>query len=477
MFLFVQPLSTYVIIGSCLGSRGRRNMENPQIVQASIRCLALTALAAIIAPTAMRPTELAPDLVTNSSRQDAAAASPTYYHDVRPILQKHCVVCHVAGGIAPMSFDTYESTHRYALIIRTVTQDKSMPPAFAVPLAGQVANNPALTSTELAILADWANAKAPQGSPGDEPLKDESSPPWSIPKPDLILSTAHPVDIPADGSPSYVYEIVPTHFRTSRWIQMAEVIPSQRANVLQIVVVVRSPGSAWLRSAPIGKPFATPSNPSGFRWANDDILAVFAPGSPATKLPSNTAKLILAGSDLVFRVQYAPNGVPGSVQSRVGVVFSKQKPLYRAATLALENTQFEIPPESGDYQVEARGRLARPATLLNVFPVMHLRGKQFEFKVVQGMRGPQRKWSPISVRVNYDRRWQPIYPLSNPLVLQAGTQLHALASYDNSSNNPANPDPHASVHWGPRTEDEVLQLFFDVAIPSGSKKDGMLIPD
>lgn len=378
-----------------------------------------------------------------------------------------------------MSFDTYESAHRYALIIRTVTQEKSMPPAFAVPLAGQVANNPALSAAELAILADWANASAPQGSPGDEPSKDTLSPPWSAPQPDLVIPMQHTVDIPADGSPNYVYEIVPTHFRTNRWIQMAEAIPSQRANVLQIVVVIRSPRSKWLRSAPVGKPFATPNNPSDFRWANDDILTVFAPGSPATNLPSTTAKLIPAGSDLVFRLQYAPNRVPASVQCRVGMVFSKKQPIFRSATFVLENTQLEIPPESADYQLEARSTLTKAATLLNVFPVLHLRGKQFEFNVLSRAQDPGAKAFPSSplLRVNYDRRWQPVYPLSNPVALPAGTQLRALATYDNSSNNPLNPDPQAAVHWGPRAEDEVLQGFFDIAIPARSNKAGLLIPD
>ncbi|HZV59188.1 MAG TPA: cytochrome c, partial [Candidatus Eremiobacteraceae bacterium] len=177
-------------------------MQASEVFRALMRCLALAALVAATAPTAMRSTTLASDLVTTSSPQDSAPVSPTYYGEVRPILQKHCVVCHVTGGIAPMSFDTYQSTHRYALLIRTVTQEKAMPPAFAIPLAGQVTNNPELTAAELAILADWANAKAPEGSPDDATFSDtSSSPPWSIPKPDLILPMAHTVDIPPDGLP------------------------------------------------------------------------------------------------------------------------------------------------------------------------------------------------------------------------------------------------------------------------------------
>jgi hypothetical protein len=66
-------------------------------------------------------------------RAQLSPGTPTYYRDVLPILQKHCEVCHRAGGIGPTSFASQETAGRYAEAIRVVTQNGSMPPWFAVP--------------------------------------------------------------------------------------------------------------------------------------------------------------------------------------------------------------------------------------------------------------------------------------------------------------------------------------------------------
>src|SRR5580692_11255270 len=105
------------------------------------------------------------------------------------------VICHRAGGLAPMSFETYDAARRYAYLIRNVTEDKAMPPPFSVPLAGRVANDPSLTPAQISTLAAWANLKAPAGDSSDAPAPRDSAP-WSIPRPDLIVKMPQPVSIP-----------------------------------------------------------------------------------------------------------------------------------------------------------------------------------------------------------------------------------------------------------------------------------------
>jgi mono/diheme cytochrome c family protein len=399
------------------------------------------------------------------------STAPTYYRDVLPILRQHCVVCHRAGGLAPMSFETYEAARRYAYLIRNVTQDRAMPPPFSVPLVGRVTNDPSLTPAQISTLGAWANLKAPVGDPRDAPAVPHESAPWSIPKPDLILKMPQPVSIPATGNLDYVYQIVPTRFTEGRWIQMVEVLPSLRANLLQIMVVIRRPGSPWLRHAPAGTPFTSAALTSSkeLRWANDDILVVYAPGSSPQDFPATMAKFIPSGSDLVFRAQYITNGVAGSDQSSVGLVFSKQQPSQRVITLALEDRRFTIPPNASDYRVEARGVLQRDVLLVSFFPLLHLRGKRFEYDVIHEPSGSRENLNPemeTLLRVNYDLRWQTSYRLSEPRSLKAGTELRAIAWYDNSPNNPHNPNPNSSVNWGYHPREEVLGSFFDVAVPA-----------
>jgi hypothetical protein len=407
-------------------------------------------------------------------------AALTFYRDVLPILRQHCQACHHLGGIAPMSFETYEDARRYANIIRNVTQERAMPPSFAIPLAGHVSNDPSLTAEQISELAAWASLKAPPGDPNDAPPLPPSAAPWSIPKPDLIVRMPQPVSVPANCDVDFTYEIVPTGLNEGRWIQMTQVLPSLPENVRQLVVFVRRRGSSWLRHAPVGKAFtsATLTDDQDRRWADDDILAVYAPGSSTDEWPANMAKFIPPGADLIFRAQYITNGIAGADQSSIGLVFSKQRPPQRVATLALANDQFTIPPEASDYRVEAHGVLETDAVLLSLFPNMHLRGKGFEYDVIHTANAYSHEPGAqieILLRVNYDLRWQTNYHLAEPRLLKAGMKLRVVGWYDNSPTNPHNPDPNASVKTGEQARDEVLLGFFDVSVPASLGKRSNLI--
>src|SRR5689334_8547324 len=126
--------------------------------------------------------------VSDPATRQEASAPPTFYRDVLPILQHHCQSCHRSGSIAPMAFESYEQTRPFAAAIRRAVTEKSMPPWFADPAVGRFANDPALSSAEIATLASWSEAKAPAGDKRDAPPPLLWSESWSIPKPDLVLS-------------------------------------------------------------------------------------------------------------------------------------------------------------------------------------------------------------------------------------------------------------------------------------------------
>jgi len=411
--------------------------------------------------------------------QDVPAKNPpTFYRDVLPILAQHCQSCHRAGGIAPMPFETYEETWPFAGAIRRATQEKSMPPWFADPNVGPFSNDPSLKPAEIAALAAWAEGKSPAGETKDAPASRHWMESWTIPKPDLVLKMPQAVPLPASGDIQYTYEIVPTNFSVDRWVQMAEVLPALRSNVHHAVVYVRPPDSNWLRHAPVGAPFTSstlsdPEDRRGAHWTDSDVLLVYAPGSSPDAWPAVMAKLIPAGSDLVFQMHYTANGRAASDQSSIGLIFSKQAPEQRVLTLQLTNDHFVIPPGAPDYRVEARGTLPNDATLLGFLPHMHLRGKRFEYNLIHKKSGaggkPDYEIEPL-LRVNYHFHWQMSYRLAEPRFLRAGTELQAVAWYDNSKANPHNPDPQAEVRWGEQTYDEMMVGFFDVAVPAGVDK-------
>lgn len=397
-------------------------------------------------------------------------SKPTFYKDVVSILQQHCQTCHRAGEIAPMPLVTYRDTKPYVKQIERMVSTRQMPPWFADPRFGKFSNDPSLTSDQIAALVRWAESGAIAGNPADAPPPRYWTNGWNIPKPDAIVTMPKPVTIPAHGHVEYTYEIVPTGFKQDEWVQMSEIRPSSRAHVHHAVVYIRPPGSSWLRDAPVGVPF-TPSGMStdaDLRQAlftDSDMLLVYAPGSSPDQWPDGMAKFILAGSDLVFQMHYTTNGHAATDQTSMGLVFAKQAPRQRVLTLQLTNHSFVIPPEADNFRVEVFGTLPGDATLLSFFPHMHLRGKAFEYDLVHDDGTAE-----TLLRVNYNFHWQMSYRLAQPRFLKAGSKLRAIAWFDNSRNNPHNPDPEQTVRWGGQTDEEMMVGFFDIAVPANLDK-------
>jgi hypothetical protein len=402
--------------------------------------------------------------------QPASQTAPTFYQDVLPILQDHCQSCHRAGEVAPMPFETYEQTKPWADIMAHSVAMRMMPPWFADPRYGHFANDPSLTEKQTATIVEWAKGGAPAGDPHAAPPPKKWTTGWNIPKPDLVVKMPTPVEIPRNGEIEYTYEIVSPHFVADRWVQMSEFRPGSPAHVHHAVVYIRPPDSPWLRHAPVGEPFtaSTLTDPEEKRQAHEttsDLLLVYAPGSSPDQWPDGMAKLVPAGSDLVFQMHYTTNGTADKDQTQIGLVFARTPPEKRVITLQLNNHALLIPPGADDFRVEVEGTLPNDAVLLSLFPHMHLRGKRFEYDIVHDDGSVE-----VLLRVHYHFHWQLSYRLAEPRLLKAGTKLRAIAWYDNSKNNPHNPDPDKLVTWGDQTSDEMMVGFFDVAVPAGMDK-------
>jgi Copper type II ascorbate-dependent monooxygenase, C-terminal domain len=407
--------------------------------------------------------------------QDSTKPNPTFYRDVLPILQSRCQGCHRPGGISALPLETFEQAQRKAAAVANAVASRTMPPWFADPKVGHFSNDPSLSAEEIATIASWSESGAPAGDPSNAPPPRHWNAGWNIPQPDKIIQMPVAVKLPAQGQVEYTYEIVPTGFTEDKWIQEIEVHPSSPEHVHHAVVYIRPPDSKWLLGAPVGVPFANATLADekikrDTRWTDSDVLLVYAPGSSPDEWPSNMAKFIPAGSDLVFQIHYTTNGTPAEDQTSVGLIFAKSPPPQRVLTLQLTNDKFVIPPGADDFRVEVHGTLPNDCTLLSLFPHMHLRGKRFEYNIVE----KNGHLDPL-LRVNYHFHWQMSYRLAEPLALKAGTMLQAVAWFDNSSKNPHNPDPTRLVTWGDQTTDEMMVGFFDVAVPANIDKQQFFI--
>jgi hypothetical protein len=374
--------------------------------------------------------------------------------------------------MAPMALETWLQVKPFASRIAKLTQAHVMPPWFADPCCGHFANDPSLTNEQIRILQGWADAHAPEGNPREAPPPVEWVKDWNIEKPDLVLRMPQAMHLPAAGDVPYKYVIIPTGFKTDHWVQMSEIRPSNRMVVHHAVAYIRSPGSTWLKGAPIGRPFSADDLPTAelkraAMWTTSDMLLVYAPGSSPDHWPSGFAKLIPAGSDIVLQMHYTTHGHAMTDQTSVGLVFAKQPPAKRVLTLQLTNDRFVIPPGDPDHRVEVHGTLPNNALLLSFFPHMHLRGKTFEYNIVE----PHGRIRTLLRIPHYDFFWQLSYRLVEPLPINAGTVLQAIATFDNSKNNPHNPDPDSAVTWGEQTWAEMMVGFFDIAVDPSIDKE------
>jgi len=376
------------------------------------------------------------------------AAAPQFYRDIMPILVDHCQECHRPGQMAPMPLGTFAEVRPWAKSVREMVRTRKMPPWFADPCCGKFANDRSLADSQIEKISQWVEAGAPAGDPKAAPAPRHWNDTWNLGSPDAVLAV-EPFRVPARGPLDYQRFVVHTGFKQDRWIQAVEVRPGARQVVHHVVVYIREPGATWLKGQ-----------------TKADILEVYAPGTAPERWPEGMAKLIPAGSDLVFEIHYTPKGKAVTDQTRAAVIFAKSKPAKRVLTLQISNDTFEIPAGDPDYRVTAWGSLPNDALLLGFFPHMHLRGKAFEFSRILANGLPE-----VLLRVpHYDFYWQLFYRLATPLPLKKGTKLVCTAWYDNSPNNPRNPDPSADVHYGEQSDSEMMIGFFDVAVDASVDK-------
>ncbi|HEX7361004.1 MAG TPA: thiol-disulfide isomerase [Bryobacteraceae bacterium] len=398
------------------------------------------------------------------------AASPTFYRDILPILQARCQNCHRKGERTPMPLVTYRQVKPFAAAIRKAVRSRTMPPWFADPCCGHFSNNPSLTKQEIAAISAWVDAGAPAGNPHDAPPPVHWTKGWRIAKPDVVFTMPVAAKIPASGDTPYKEIIIPTHFKKNRWVQMCEIRPGNSMAVHHAVAYVRPPNSNWLRGAPIGVPFSanqlpTPKLRRDAQWTTSEVLLLYAPGSPPGRSPTGFAKFIPAGSDIVLQMHYMTMGHPMEDRTSIGLVFAKNPPHMRVLTLQLTNDTFTIPPGDPDMRVGVHGSIPNDCLLLSLFPHMHLRGKTFTYYL--DTPGKPRR---TLLLVHYNFRWQLHYRLAKPIPLKTGDILQAVATFDNSGNNPDNPNPSVAVSWGDQSSSGMMIGFFNVAVPAGIDK-------
>ncbi len=400
----------------------------------------------------------------------------TFSKDVAPILQKHCQNCHRPGEVGPMPLETYQQARPWAKAIRQAVVTRKMPPWFADSRYGHFSNDVSLPQAAIDTLAAWVDAGAPEGNPADLPKPVSFADGWSIGKPDLVLEMPKALPIPARGTLDIIYLVVPADFKEDRWVQAAEVRPGNRALVHHINAILRTPDQKTMRNLAPGVPYSPPKNtkftpPPDGSQPDSEFFVGYVPGLFGKRWPEGEAKFVPAGSDFIFQIHYSTNGTAGTDQSKIGLIFSKQPPKQRVLSAVAKNWTFVIPPGDAHHEVRSMVEFASDVTLVSLQPHMHYRGKDYEYKAVY----PSGE-SEVLLRVpNYDFNWQLTYFLEKPKLLPRGTRIECTAHYDNSTNNPANPDPKATIRYGEQSWDEMMSGWMEIGFDPATNAKSLFV--
>ena len=396
----------------------------------------------------------------------------TYHRQIARIMQTHCVSCHRENGSAPFALEGYESVTDFGKMIASVVSRGIMPPWFADgPPLSNIASNRTSTSdssqhanpsthwaNERTVpdedrqrLIQWVREGMPEGDPSEAPLPVEYPEDWEIGTPDLVVQIPEPISIKAAGQMPYIHRLVSTTLEQDQWVSAVEIRPTAVSAVHHVLVYIAKPGSG-LREIQEGS--------AGF-------LAAFVPGNSHQIYPESYAKKLKAGSRLIFQIHYTPNGKATTDQTRLGLRFSKTPPQYEVKNHGIANHRILIPANANHHREDASLTVPNDIKLLAVMPHMHVRGKSFRYELVY----PNGERKTLLNVPRYDFNWQLEYRLSEPLTIPAGTEIELAAWYDNSSENPANPDPKKNVRWGPQTTDEMMLGYVEYIVDGDGLKD------
>jgi hypothetical protein len=188
-----------------------------------------------------------------------ACASPDFAHDIAPIIYEKCAPCHHPGAAAPFSLLTYEDVKKRSAQIAAATRSGFMPPWLPERLPekgyGEFAEDRRLTDQQIATIAAWVGAGAPEGPGTEIPPAPAFPSDWQIGKPDLVLEAASPVRLPASGRDIYWNVIFTPNVAVRRWVRAIEIRPGLPRVVHHANLLVDRTGLAHLQETSPGKGF------------------------------------------------------------------------------------------------------------------------------------------------------------------------------------------------------------------------------
>lgn len=365
-----------------------------------------------------------------------ATKAVTFAEHVAPLLQKHCQECHRPGTAAPFALLTYKQAAAKADAIAEVVAEQRMPPWYAAPEHGSFVNRRGLSAAERDTLLQWVRSGNPAG---DEtklpPPKDVPEPgSWLIGQPDLVLQ-APEHELPAAGDIPYKYVVLAHVFTQDTWMEGIQIRPDNARAVHHCNMAYFLPAEGIKKS---------------------NFITGTVPGGSPMLLGNGIAFRIPKGSSVVLQIHYVSTGKPEKCRIAVGFKYASGVVQKQLKHVLIADYKFAIPPGAAAHPVASSRTLNEDVIGEGLFVHMHVRGRDMTFKA----HLPDGKTETLLVVPNYSFDWQMPYRWApGQMRLPKGTRLEAIAHYDNSTFNPYNPDPKATVRDGQQTHQEMMNGF------------------
>ena len=395
----------------------------------------------------------------------------TFSEHVAPVFFENCVTCHRADDVAPMSLLSYAEARPWAKAIRKQVTEREMPPWDADPRYGRFANDISLSDREVALIERWVEQGAQEGDRAVMPNPPRLPVPgsWKMGRqPDLVLDLAE-VDVAADGPDVFVSQFAVLEVPAGKWVQAIELLPGN-TNVLHHVVTYLGPfGSDQEEESNSGINRVIyldegSKKPAGMAEA-PAIGGVWVAGSPPTLFPKGMGHPLKTKQRLSLNMHYHPSGTAGSDASKLGFYFGEGELQKVITTAFAADVGLVIPAGEPNHREDAIYRFHQDSKILSLLPHMHNRGKAMKYTLVR----PGGDREVLLDVPEYDYDWQNIYRFEEPIAAPAGSFVEVEAAWDNSDENPVNPDPTIEVPWGDGTNNEMMVAFVDFVVDDGQK--------
>jgi len=416
----------------------------------------IAAVALALAAAAFSETPL-----QTASSADAIPSHVTFDKDIAPIMFRSCASCHHPGEAAPFSLLTYADAKKHAHQIADVTRNKSMPPWLPEPQALKFADEMRLTAREIDLIQKWVEQGAVEGDARDLPATPAFPDGWRLGKPDMVLQAEKPFVLSPQGTDTYWNFIFRVPIAKTRWVKAVEIRPGDKRYVHHANLLIDRDESSRQREAQPGAGFAGMEiRIESQVFEPDSHLLFWKPGTVPSVEPEGMALRLDKGTDLILNTHMQPSGKTEVIQPSIGLYFTSQPATKFPMLLQLEDdTKLDIPAGQSNFTVTDDFVLPVDVDLLAIYPHAHYLGKDIEAWATL----PDGSKKTLIHIPHWNLNWQAVYRYAEPVLLPKGTTVSMRYIYDNSADNPQNPNqPPLRVKSGNRSSDEMCHLWLQV---------------